>query len=65
MTRIQIDGARCDGHGECVIAAPELFALDDSGELAIVLIEHPGAELAQRAAAAAKLCPCGAITVQQ
>ena len=31
--RIDVDWDRCEGHGICADQAPEVFALDDEGEL--------------------------------
>jgi len=34
--RVEIDAARCQGHGRCVALAPELFALDALGNAVIL-----------------------------
>jgi ferredoxin len=31
--RIEVDLDRCEAHGECVMAAPEVFELDDEDQL--------------------------------
>ncbi|MCQ4121040.1 ferredoxin [Rhodococcus tibetensis] len=31
--RIDVDWDRCEGHGLCAEQAPEVFSLDDDGEL--------------------------------
>jgi ferredoxin len=31
--KIHVDPELCDLHGQCVFAAPEIFAFDDAGEL--------------------------------
>jgi ferredoxin len=31
--RITVDAVRCEGHGFCEQAAPQIFELDDAGEL--------------------------------
>lgn len=31
MTRVQIDGNRCQGHGRCVLIAPDYFDVGDTG----------------------------------
>ncbi|MGC5031173.1 ferredoxin [Micromonospora sp. DT229] len=31
--RITVDRDRCEGHGVCESAAPELFLIDDEGDL--------------------------------
>ena len=29
--RVMVDSERCQGHGRCVMTAPDLFDLDDDG----------------------------------
>ncbi len=59
--RITVDRGKCCRHGQCVIAAPELFRFNDAGELAHQLVVAD----AQRPAAedAADVCPEQAITL--
>lgn len=61
--RIQVRSELCVGHGECVIAAPELFDLgDDDGP--VTVLEDPLAESSKAGAQwAERVCPVGAITV--
>jgi len=33
---VEVDRQRCEGHAQCVAAAPNTFALDDDGELTVV-----------------------------
>lgn len=58
--RIDVDRNRCEGYGFCEEAAPELFALDDDGELLVKLVEVP-ADLGDKARAATRACPVAAI----
>lgn len=62
MSRIELDRPRCEGHGLCEEAAPELMHLDDDGELIIDRPEVDG-EAQMRAAAAARVCPVAALRV--
>jgi ferredoxin len=39
--RIVVDVARCEGNGQCVIDAPDLFALDDEDNLLVADYEPP------------------------
>jgi ferredoxin len=61
--RIFIDQERCEGHGQCAAAAPEVFAFDDDG-LTVVLTDpvDPTAEDAARAAA--RRCPVAALHIE-
>ena len=60
MTAIALDRARCEGHGMCEEAAPELFRLDDDGELEVLADDVP-ADLVRKAENAVRLCPVAAL----
>jgi ferredoxin len=59
--RIEWDADRCRQHGQCEIAAPELFRLDVDGTLHVAADVAPG--LRDDAWAAADACPEQAITI--
>ncbi|MFI8093016.1 ferredoxin [Streptomyces sp. NPDC086080] len=61
--RIVLDRPRCEGHGLCEEAAPQLMHLDDEGELVLDREEVDGADIA-RAQAAARVCPVAALRVE-
>ena len=60
--RVSVDEGRCVGSGDCALAAPEAFEVDDDRALARVL---PGADSADPAdlRRAAHTCPTMAITL--
>lgn len=59
-SRIELDRPRCEGHGLCEEAAPNLMHLDDEGEL---IIDQPdvGAADLQAAQNAVRVCPVAAL----
>lgn len=57
ICRAEVDQYSCSGHGDCVLAAPTVFRLDD--EIAEVIAEGPEELLV----AAAEACPAAAISV--
>ena len=61
--KIVLDRSRCEGHGLCEQAAPEVYRLDDDGELAVSQNEVPG-PLVAAAQAGARVCPVAALSVQ-
>jgi ferredoxin len=63
--RVVLDELRCDAHGQCVDACPEVFALDDDDDIVRVLDEHPDASLREKLDRAAMLCPKAAITIEE
>ena len=60
--RVQIDEARCEGHGQCEAAAPGLFHLDDDG---MAHLTHPDIpeNLRPAAEAGVRACPVAALLV--
>lgn len=61
--RVSVDRQRCCGSGNCVMTAPEVFDQDEDQGLVMLLDPRPPAELDERVARAADMCPAGAITV--
>jgi ferredoxin len=60
--RVIVDYDRCEGHGRCVLTAPEVFQLREDDQ-SHVLIERPGEELRPKVAQAVRLCPRQAISL--
>ena len=58
--RIELDRPRCEGHGLCEEAAPDLMHLDDNADLVIDVAEVEGDAL-ERARAAVRACPVAAL----
>ncbi|MFB7297724.1 ferredoxin [Streptomyces rubiginosohelvolus] len=59
--RVTVDRDRCEGHGLCEDTAPDLFRIDDEGELILRFADvvPPGQE--HRADEAVRVCPVGAL----
>lgn len=61
--KVIVDYDLCQAHGECAAVAPEVFELDDSDNLN-VLIEEPDESLREKVEQAAAVCPVMAIKVE-
>ncbi len=61
--RAEVDRTICENHGQCVIAAPDVFSMDDDG----VLIFQPNAvaDHASDVEEAADVCPVQAIRLSE
>jgi ferredoxin len=59
--RIAVDINICADHGQCAIAAPDIFRIDDEGHL--VFDANPDDALRADAEDAADACPEQAITI--
>ncbi len=61
--QIKIDRELCQGHATCMTEAPELFNVDEAGNLT-VLQERPSLALLTKAQQAEKYCPTKAIKIE-
>ena len=62
--KVVVDELRCDAHGVCVDACPEVFALSDDDDKVRVLIEEPDESLREQLQRAVVACPKAAITIE-
>ena len=46
--KVVVDELRCDAHGVCVDACPEVFALSDDDDKVRVLVEEPDESLREQ-----------------
>lgn len=58
---LSIDPDRCQGHGRCALASPDVFDLSDDG-FGVVLMPDPGPEHEADVATAIGSCPEQAIS---
>lgn len=66
--RIRVDMQLCQGHGECMEEAPELFTVDYDTSVypkVKVLQARPDAGLREKAEAAARYCPNRVIRIEE
>jgi ferredoxin len=63
--RVQIDPARCQGHGRCYDLAPDLFGADEDGYATVLGDGHVPPDLEDDARLAADNCPEAAVLVLQ
>lgn len=61
--KVTIDFDLCQGHGVCMGEAPEVFRVNDDGEVNI-LQESPPESQRKKVENAVRFCPTGAISVQ-
>jgi len=62
--KVIVDELRCDAHGVCVEACPEVFDLDVSDDVVRVLIDEPDESLRDDLERAEAACPKAAITIE-
>ncbi|MEW2486352.1 ferredoxin [Streptomyces sp. NPDC048411] len=60
--KVVVDMNKCQDHGQCVFAAPDVFRLDDNGRLAYV--SDPDDALRDEVEEAADVCPLQAIRIE-
>jgi len=61
--RIKVDWDFCQGHGVCCEEAPEVFRLNDDGEMELVQ-EEPDDSLRPKVEKAVKFCPTRALAIE-
>ena len=62
--KVVVDELRCDAHGVCVDACPQVFALADTDDVVRILVECPDESLRENLEKAARMCPKAAITIE-
>lgn len=60
--KVVVDWDLCEGHGQCEFAAPEVFTVDDDGNLE-VLDESPPESGRRAVEQAVRRCPTRALAV--
>lgn len=63
--RVRVNGEKCEAHGECVLAAPDVFDIDEETLVSRVLIEEPDESLQASVRDAESLCPVQAVLVEE
>jgi ferredoxin len=63
VIKVVVDRDVCQNHGQCVFAAPQVFELDDEGEL-VQLQDEVGEDLRSVVEEASDMCPVQAITIE-
>jgi ferredoxin len=61
--KIIVDWDLCESHGQCEFAAPEVFSVDDNGDLQ-VLDESPPESERPNIEQAVRRCPTRALSLQ-
>lgn len=60
--KVVVDMNKCQDHGQCVFAAPDVFRMDDEGRLAY--LPAPDDALRDEVEEAADVCPLQAIRIE-
>jgi ferredoxin len=60
---ITVDEDLCEGHGQCMLAAPDFFDLPDDADHVTVLNPEPAEEFRDEIIRAAAMCPAQAISI--
>jgi len=63
MAVVKADLAACQGYANCVVAADDVFDLDDSGVVVLLRVEMPESDRA-RMQEAVRVCPVSALAIE-
>jgi len=58
------DANRCELHGECLIAAPDVFEIEDDKDVVTVINPEPGEVLRKAVEEAVMMCPTTALRLE-
>ncbi len=61
--KLVVDWDLCEGHGQCEFAAPDVFSINDNGDLEVLEGPLPGSELAS-VEQAVRRCPVRALKLE-
>jgi ferredoxin len=64
MAVLRADFSACQGYANCVVAAPDIYDLDDDGTVAL-LVDTVSPEDQARVELAARSCPVSALTIEK
>ncbi|MCX2930115.1 ferredoxin [Mycobacterium sp. CVI_P3] len=62
--KVIVDAQRCELHGECMVAAPEVFDIEDDADMVTVLNPEPDENMRAAVEEAALMCPVAAIRIE-
>ena len=62
--KVIADVDKCEGYANCIIAAPDVFALDDDFMVRL-LVEQPSEDRRQAVEEAVRSCPTSALSIEQ
>lgn len=62
--KVVVEFDRCELHGDCVLAAPEVFDIGDDDEVVSLLDAEPAEELRAKVEEAVRNCPVAAIRLE-
>jgi ferredoxin len=62
--KVIVDTGRCELHGECVMAAPDVFAIEDDKDYVTLLDPQPGENRRSAVEEAVMMCPVAAIRIE-
>jgi len=62
--KVIVDAQRCELHGECMVAAPEVFDIEDDAEVVTVINPEPDESLRAAVEEAVLMCPLAAIRIE-
>lgn len=62
--KVNVDYERCQANGLCIQAAPEVFDMRDEDDQVRLLKEYPDEDFRSQVNEAVKICPTGALSVE-
>jgi ferredoxin len=64
IMNVGVDVSKCQGYGNCALAAPDVFDVDESGTV-VLLVDAIPADREADVKQAVRECPTGALTIEE
>jgi ferredoxin len=64
VIEIRADLDKCEGYANCILAAPDVFDIDDEGKV-VVLRASVGDSGRERVAESVRACPAAALSIRE
>ncbi len=64
MAVVKADLSACQGYANCIVAADDVFDLDDDGVVVLLRTEFPDSDRA-RMEEAVRVCPVSALAIEE
>ena len=61
--KVIVESSRCELHGDCVMAVPEVFEIEDDKDVVTLINLEPGEHLRSKLEDAVLMCPVAAISL--
>lgn len=63
--KVHADIDKCEGYANCVVAAPDVFSIDDEENIVVVMNADPAEDRREAVEEAVRNCPTSALSIEE